>query len=113
MSNPVVHFEINGRDAAALRRFYTDAFGWKVDANNPMQYGMVEAGASGIGGGIAQGDAPSALFYIEVDDPAAYLKKVVALGGKVVQDVVESPEMVTFAQFTDPEGTRIGLVKAE
>ena len=43
MPNPVVHFEITGRDGEALQRFYRDAFGWKVNADNPMDYGVVEA----------------------------------------------------------------------
>ena len=40
MPNPVVHFEVIGKDGAKLQRFYADAFGWKIDAGNPMNYGM-------------------------------------------------------------------------
>lgn len=111
MPNPVVHFEVNGKDGAKLQKFYADAFGWKIDANNPMQYGVVEAQGSGIGGGVSGGDGtPHVTIYIEVDDPAAYLKKVQSLGGKVVMDVTTIPGMVTMAQFTDPEGNMVGIV---
>lgn len=113
MPNPVVHFEILGKDGAKLQRFYSEAFGWKVDASNPLSYGMVDNDGDGINGGIAAADSPLAIFYIEVDDPGAYLKKVQSLGGKVVEDVTEIPGVVTFARFTDPDGNLVGLVKAE
>src|SRR4051795_13731317 len=59
MANPVVHFEVIGSDGAKLQAFYRDVFGWSIDANNPMQYGMVSAGSErGIGGGIAGYDDP-------------------------------------------------------
>jgi predicted enzyme related to lactoylglutathione lyase len=28
MANPVIHFEVLGKDAAALQRFYGEAFGY-------------------------------------------------------------------------------------
>ena len=113
MANPVVHFEVIGRDGAKLQKFYADAFGWKIDADNPMGYGMVDNEGRGIGGGVSGGDAPAVTFYLEVDDPAAYLKKVEALGGRIVQDVTVIPGMVTMAQFADPEGNIVGIVAAE
>jgi predicted enzyme related to lactoylglutathione lyase len=74
---------------------------------------MVEAAGKGIGGGIGkaeQGEG-NVTFYIEVDDPAAYLKKVEKLGGKTLVPVTEVPNVVTFALFADPEGHAVGLVK--
>lgn len=113
MPNPVVHFELTGADKAKLQDFYRAAFGWSVNADNPMGYGMVEAdGGQGIGGGV-DGDAPGVTIYIQVDDPAAYLEKVKSLGGKVVMDVTVIPGMVTMAKFEDVAGNVVGLVKAE
>jgi uncharacterized protein len=112
MPNPVVHFEIVGKDGDALQRFYAEAFGWTVNADNPMKYGMVDTGGQGIAGGIGAGEAPLATFYVEVDDPARYLDKVKASGGKIVMDVTEIPGYVTIAQFADPAGNVIGLLKA-
>ena len=111
MPNPVVHFEILGPDGAELQQFYSEMFGWTINADNPMSYGLVDTGGSGIGGGISQADTPLAAIYIEVDDPAAYLTKVVAGGAEIVQEETEVPGMVTFAQFRDPAGNVIGLVK--
>ena len=41
MGDPVVHFEVVGRDGPALQSFYSELFGWKISADNPMSYGMV------------------------------------------------------------------------
>ena len=42
MGQPVVHFEVVGRDAEALRSYYGELFGWQFDADNPMNYGIVQ-----------------------------------------------------------------------
>lgn len=117
MGNPVVHFEVTGKDGKKLQDFYSGIFGWKIDASNPMNYGIVsnEDTGGGIGGGISGGDGQNTqvTFYIGVDDPQAYLDKIEAAGGKTVVPVTEIPGMVTFAQFADPEGNIIGIVKNE
>jgi predicted enzyme related to lactoylglutathione lyase len=116
MANPVTHFEVTGKDGKKLQDFYSGVFGWNVNADNPMNYGIVDAAdtGGGIGGGISAGDGgrTQVTFYIEVDDPDAYLKKVESKGGKTVMPTMEIPGMVVFAQFADPEGNVIGLVKA-
>jgi len=59
MANPVGWFEVTGPDGAALQSFYSQLFDWKIDASNPMSYGMVEPSEGGIGGGVAGGpDGP-------------------------------------------------------
>lgn len=116
MKNPVVWFEVVGKDGGALRSFYTDLFGWKIDgATGDMDYGLVGAAGGGIGGGVGKsedGGAGHVTFFIEVDDPAAYLKKAEKLGGKTVLPPTEIPSYnLTFAYFIDPEGHLIGLSK--
>ena len=113
MPNPVVHFEVTGKDGKKLQSWYSDIFGWKVNAENPMDYGIVDAQGSGIAGGISAGENGEKLvtFYIAVADPQAALDKVESLGGKTVMPVMEIPGMVTLAQFSDPEGNVVGIVK--
>jgi hypothetical protein len=108
-----VHFEVIGRDGAALQSFYGQLFDWSINADNPMGYGIVEPAEGGIGGGVTQGDAPAAVFYVQVDDPAAHLARAEQLGGKTIVPVTSIPGMVTFAQFADPEGNVVGIVAAE
>jgi len=52
-------------------------------------------------------------FYVAVDEPQKYLDKAVSLGGKVVMPVTEIPGAVTMAQFADPDGNVVGLIKDE
>ena len=114
MPNPVVHFEIAGSDPKALQEFYGALFGWDINSDNPMNYGVVDTQAGGINGGI-EGEvrAPGTVVYVEVNDLQAYLDKIEQAGGKTVTPVTEIPDMVTFATFTDPEGNVMGLVKSQ
>lgn len=116
MGRAVTHFEINGSDSKALGDFYTKAFDWHVDTNNPMNYGMVDTHAGkGVGGGIGQSDDPDqrwVTIYVEVDDLEEALAKIETLGGKTVNPPMEVPGSgISLAHFTDPEGHLIGLVK--
>ncbi|HEX2645730.1 MAG TPA: VOC family protein [Candidatus Dormibacteraeota bacterium] len=116
MKNPVVWFEVVGRDGGKLRKFYSDVFGWQIDsAAGDMDYGLVAAENKGIGGGVGQsqdGGEGHVTFFVEVDDPAAYLKKVEKLGGTTVVPPMEIPSYnLTFAYFTDPQGHLVGLSK--
>ena len=120
MAKPAVAwFEITGRDGPKLQSFYASLFDWHIqDAGDGSGYGLVQAadaGGKGIGGGIgsAQDGSPgNVTFYVEVDDPAGYLKKVEQLGGKTVVPPTEIPQFgLTFAFFADPEGHMVGLSK--
>lgn len=109
----VVHWEIIARDPKALHDFYGQLFGWKVNADNPMGYGVVTAGGDGINGGIgaAEGGPQYVTFYVRVRDLEATLRRAGQLGGTTVVPPTEIPNMVTFAVFTDPQGNRIGIIK--
>jgi uncharacterized protein len=114
MGNPVIHFEVLGSDAAALRRFYGEAFDWQLQDVMDGSYFMVNAGENAVAGGIGaapDGGAGHVTFYVEVDDPAAALEKISALGGKTVQPPMDVPNGPTIALFADPEGHVVGLVK--
>jgi uncharacterized protein len=116
MANPVVWFEVVGKDGEGLRRFYRDLFGWQTgSAQGDMSYGLVTPSNGGIGGGVGQsqdGGAGHVTFFVEVDDPAAYLARAEQLGGTTVVPPTEVPNYnLTFAYFTDPQGHRIGLAK--
>jgi predicted enzyme related to lactoylglutathione lyase len=115
MGNPVVHFEICGPDEEPLVKFYGELFGWGLRAV-PGGYTLVDTrGGGGVNGGIARSETGRAwsTFYVEVDDPQAFLDRVGRLGGTVVMPVTEVPGMVTYALFEDPDGLLVGLVKQE
>jgi len=114
MAQPVVHFEIGCRDIGKTANFFSQLFGWNMQAAGPAT--MINTGAdTGIQGHISSlGHEPFhyTMFYVQVDDVKAYLDKVAALGGKMLVPPVEIPTG-TFAWFADPEGNTIGLWKAK
>ncbi len=113
MASPVVHFEIMGGDGSQLQEFYRQLFDWPIDANNEWNYGMVSTpNGEGIGGGVGPGfDGTSrVMVYVQVPDLWAALDQVTALGGTTVMEP-QDVGGVSLAQFTDPTGNVIGLIK--
>jgi len=121
MGRPVVHFEVIGRDAEKLHGYYAELFDWKIDADNPMKYGLVDKadspapdGSLGISGGVAggyEGVEPHATFYVAVPDVEEGLARAEALGGSRVMGPEKVSDEVELGQFRDPEGNLIGLVR--
>ena len=112
MANEVAWAEVVGKDGEKLKGFYSDLFSWNVEqAPGGMPYWMHSTeGGVGAGIGDSQDGQGHVTFYVGVDDPQAALEKAEQLGGKTVVPVTEM-EMVTFAQFADPEGNIVGIVK--
>lgn len=70
MANPVVHWEIGGRDLDAMAAFYGDLFGWQPSSFDP-NYRLV-APEDGIGGGLMRCDETMPTYvtiYVAVEDP--------------------------------------------
>jgi uncharacterized protein len=121
MGQPVVHFEIIGADAERLKSYYSELFGWQINSDNPMNYGIVQPArnvsgeGSGIGGGIGSGPegyTGHVTFYVEVPDVAAALAKAESLGGTKVMGPDKVMEQVEIGLFEDPEGHLVGVVKS-
>jgi predicted enzyme related to lactoylglutathione lyase len=83
MAGPIVHLEITGQDGEKLQAFFTDLFGWQLNADNPMNYGTGQLDDS-VGLGV--GPAP-----------------------KTVMPASDVPGGPTIGLFTDPEGHTVGL----
>ena len=121
MGQPVVHFEVVGKDGDKLQSYYAELFGWNINSDNPMNYGMVDGkdnktadGNVGIGGGVGQGPegyGGHVTFYVAVPDVEEALQKAESLGGKRVMGPEDIMGMVFLGQFTDPEGNLVGVVK--
>src|SRR5918994_4454840 len=94
MGQPVVHFEIIGRDPATLRRYYGKLFGWTFDTGDasteavsePGNYGFVNgiSTGDGINGGVGGGDGfePHVVFYVTVPNGQGALEKAGSPGGE-------------------------------
>src|SRR5207248_2054005 len=95
MGQPVVHFEIIGKDPEKLRNYYGDLFGWTFDTRVPVSEAVSEAGnygfvdrnttpdgvgiPGGVGGG--RGYEGHVIFYVGVPDVEAALQKAERPGG--------------------------------
>jgi predicted enzyme related to lactoylglutathione lyase len=121
MGQPVVHFEVTGKDGEALSSFFSQLFDWDIDADNPMGYGIVDreknlgADGIGIGGGIAtgpEGYAGHVTFYVQVPDVEASLAKAESLGGTRMMGPDEVMDGLTIGLFNDPEGHVIGVMQS-
>jgi predicted enzyme related to lactoylglutathione lyase len=135
MGRAVVHFEIEGLDAAKLREFYKGLFDWDthvVDPDNPAAYGMisrdenVDGAGNGLGGAIAQvPDVPSTTWkgrtraeghqggvtvFVEVPDVEAALLRAEQLGGTRMLGPDPLFPGVEIGRFADPEGHLIGVI---
>jgi predicted enzyme related to lactoylglutathione lyase len=119
MGQPVVHFEVIGKDGDKLRSYYAELFGWEIDADNPMKYGIVpregnlNADGAGIGGGIGggpEGYDGHVTFYVQVPDVEAALAKAESLGGTRMMGPDNVMEGLVIGLFNDPEGHVIGVM---
>ena len=109
----IIHWEIQARDAKAIQRFYSDLFGWKIDAANPMNYGMVSSkGKGGINGGI--GGTPNGrsclLVYATVADIDGVLEKAESLGARTVMPRTDVGPVI-MGIFEDIEGNHFGVIE--
>jgi len=110
----IMHWEIQSQSPEKLHSFYSDVFGWKVDANNPMKYGMVSSGGGkdAINGGIGGSPQPGSrvLVYANVPSIDATLSKIELLGGRTLMPRTDIG-MVIMAIYTDPEGNTMGIIE--
>jgi len=126
MGRPVVHFEIVGAEDETLHPFYRDLFGWEIDKDNPVGYGIVDREANlnpegiGIGGGIMgtrgmqnMDETSYVTIYVEVADVEEALNRAEELGGQRVMGPMEVPGGPVLGMFNDPEGHMIGVVKEQ
>jgi uncharacterized protein len=121
MGQPVVHFEVIGQDGKKLQSYYSELFGWEIDASNPMSYGIVQREGNttddgvGIGGGIASGPSGyggHVTFFVQVPDVEEALASAERLGGTRMMGPDEVMEGLVIGLFSDPEGHVIGVLTA-
>ena len=109
----VVHWEIQSQSPDKLHSFYADVFGWEVNTDNPMRYGMVDSGGQdGINGGIGGSAHPGSrvLVYANVPSIDESLAKIEELGGKTLMPRTDVG-MVVMALYEDPEGNVMGILE--
>jgi uncharacterized protein len=128
MGQPVVHFEVVGKDFEKLKSFYSDVAGWSYDdppgagQEGVPPYALVPRDGNtnrdgiGIGGGVGvgpEGYDGHVTFYIEVPDVGVSLDQVEKLGGTKVMGPESMGEGLVIGLFNDPEGHTVGLVQSQ
>jgi len=115
MSHPVIHFQIVTPNPDKLVEFYTRLFDWQVNADNPLNYRMLDTGSEeGINGGVwpAPPEAHSFVqIHVQVEDVdvEAHLEKAKALGASVIIPPQTLPDGGTMAVIKDPSGVPLAL----
>jgi predicted enzyme related to lactoylglutathione lyase len=101
-------------DVDKSKAFYGRLFDWKLEDRDMgnMTYTLVQVG-EGTGGGMMKNPIPNApsswLAYVNVEDVKTATSKAKSLGGKVMKDVTEIPNVGFFSVITDPTGATLGL----
>jgi predicted enzyme related to lactoylglutathione lyase len=106
--NAIVHFDISGPNEDAVRGFYQDLLGWKVDPQGPG-YALVETPA-GLRGSLVEAEAPQVTLGVSVVDLAAAVTEAERLGGDVVMPPTDNGWVVK-AQIRDPAGNVLTLIQ--
>lgn len=114
--------ELNTRDAAAAKKFYTAVFGWSEETKDDfgMTYTEFYNGAPAPGqaqAGMMQtpaemGDIPSHwMVYFAVNDCDTYAEKAQSLGATGCMPPTDIPHVGRFAVLQDPQGAAFSIIK--
>jgi len=124
MDHTIVHFEIPADDVEKLRKFYSDLFGWKIEKMpGPMEYwGIATVPINdkgmpvrpGVNGGMMKKQNPEhkTVNYIAVESVDEYVKKIEALGGRIIVPKMEVPGIGWWASALDPEGNQFAILQS-
>lgn len=127
-TDPVVHFEMPADDRKRMSKFYTKAFGWKMQdlgadmgnyviattaeevdkAGRPKRKGIIN------GGFFARSKDKPAQYpsvVIAVDSIKKSMKKVTSAGGNVIGEPMDIPGFGLYVSFYDTEGNRVSIME--
>jgi len=135
--NSVTHFEMGYFDRERMKKFYGNAFGWKLQQMGPEMgnyvlaqtsetddKGMVKTPGTINGGFYQKSDSPMShapSVVIAVKDIQSSMKAVAAEGGKILGAMNEAgeqsmepmmiPGVGLWISFQDPEGNRVSMLQ--
>ena len=110
--------ELGTSDVDAAQRFYEEVFGWTTNDMGPDYggYRIFNRGETGIAGLMTVADEsipPHWQPYVAVDDPDATVAKAKELGGSVLAEPMDVPEVGRIAVLRDPQGATFGIIKPQ
>ena len=110
--------ELHTSDLEDAKRFYNEAFGWTANEQDMggMTYVLFRSGDTDRAGAMTQmpGEQgpPSWLTYTLTDDVDAKTAKAKELGGNVIMEPMDIPNIGRFSIIADPTGAVFGLFQA-
>lgn len=115
MQNSIYHIEIMTTDLKKAERFYSGLFGWKITSwKGSPDYMLFETGKE-PGGGFQKVDkvnpGDGILLYIQVEDIEKSLSKARELGGRIIREKTEIPNVGWFGLLADLDGNVIAVFK--
>jgi len=118
------YFDLTVADLAVARKFFAAVLGWRFEKfPMPYEYYRVQAGAAdepGIDGGIGAikdtaltGGRPWVNLTVPVADLDSCIAKVMANGGKVIEQKLPVPGIGWYATCAEPGGLMFGLIQPD
>jgi uncharacterized protein len=112
--------ELHTSDIDAARSFYTEVFGWTARDTDMGEMGTYlifkRAGDVDVGGGMQLSPdmqaPPHWLPYIGTNDVDGTAARARELGGTILQEAMDIPDVGRFAVVQDPVGAVFGLWKS-
>jgi predicted enzyme related to lactoylglutathione lyase len=116
MASRVVHFEIPVEDPERAVRFYSNAFGWRIQKwEGPQDYWLVDTGDGepGINGGILRRTPPfdRVVNTVNVDNIDAATARVKEFGATLVGEKMTIPDIGYLQYAQDPDGNIFGMMQ--
>jgi len=112
--------ELMTDDIEAAKAFYGGLMGWEAKAwplADGGTYWLWRRGETSLGGAMAMSGGPGEpqrpawTTYIAVEDVDAACDKAREMGGSVLMDPMDVPEVGRFAVLADPTGAVFGIVR--
>lgn len=108
--------ELVTSDIEGAKAFYKTMFGWQCeDVDGDMPYTMAKIGNQEVAGLMATTPECAEMppmwgGYITVEDVDASAKKCESLGGKILVEARDIPNVGHFCVMTDPQGAMITII---
>jgi predicted enzyme related to lactoylglutathione lyase len=108
--------ELMTTDVSSAKLFYSKLFNWQLeDFDTGMPYTMARVDGKDAAGIMSMppdsGKMPPMWgAYVTVDDVEVSAKQVVELGGKILLEPRDIPEVGRFCVISDPQGAALSII---
>jgi uncharacterized protein len=104
--------ELHTSDLAGAQAFYASVFGWETQEQEMggVRYVTLHVGGRPVAGAVEAGH-PGWHVYFAVADTDAIVAQARELGATVDTEPTDIPGVGRYADFTDPQGARFGVIR--